>query len=82
MWLGLMKVVFNFTDPHASFHSEKTKCLGKSCPISVMVFLPEGTLFYKTLFVYVQFAYICMLFAELELTGQPSNSKKDIYILP
>ena len=74
MWLGLMKVVFNFTDPYASFHSEKTKYIGTSCPISVMVFHPEGTFFCRTLFVYVQFAYICMLFAELELTGQPTNS--------
>ena len=49
MWLGLLKVVFNFTDPYASFHSEKTKYIGTSCPTSVMVFLPEGTLFYKTL---------------------------------
>ena len=79
MWLGLMKVVFNFTHPYASFHSAKTKCIYKSCPISVMMFL-QKVLHSTKHYLSVQLAYICMLNHRTKINWQTIQLKEG-YIL-
>ena len=77
--LGLMKVVFNFTHPYASFHSAKTKCIYKSCPISVMMFL-QKVLHSTKHYLSIQLAYICMLNHRTKINWQTIQLKEG-YIL-